>query len=228
MDIKLFKDSFDSIVSRGIQDLNDFEAEALKVLNTSIVMAFIACIFTGILFKIIGLDFAAIVQLSGVGIFGVVYIFNNAFPAKKYGFILLIISMIANGLIFGYYGVTYGFHFLFVGAIILSCFNVETDNYRKYVVLIGGGILLVISLLFGIGWCPIAPVNPYGEVVTMLLVFIAIAFVHNFSRKYITMQEEIDGKRKKTIILLQQKNEEITSFNHTVAHDLKELNLQYC
>lgn len=222
MELTLLKDSFEKIISKGTEDLDTITAKDLKILNSSIILSIVFSSITAIAFLFLGLKVATYVYLSNLIPLTLVYMFNRATEPKIYGLAISIFSVLVVGFLLAYYGASYGFHFLFLTSLIISLFNVKTVYFRKIVFFSSIFVMLVITALYFYNVCPIAPPLASGDAVNIVIALICVVGLYNIGESYFTSLEEFEGKRKETIESLIQKNEEITSFNHTVAHDLKE------
>ncbi len=222
MQLNVLKDSFDKIISKGTQGLDSTGAKDLKILNSSILFSIVCSSITGIVFLVIGLKVAAYVYFFNCVPLFLVYFWNRALEPKVFGLGISIFAVLLVGYLLGYYGVSYGFHFLYLTSILISLLNVKTVFFRKIVFFFALFMLVLLGIFYYYNICPIAPPYEYGDSVNMFIVFLCLIGLYNIAESYFKSMNEFEGKRKQTIESLIQKNEEITSFNHTVAHDLKE------
>lgn len=221
MKFKGLKDGFEKIISRGTEDLDPIKAKDLKILNSSVILSIFFSTLTAIVFLILGLKMASYVYLANISLF-IVYLFNRVTEPKNFGLGISIFSVLSTGFVLGYYGFSFGFHFLFLTSIIISLFNVKTVFFRKIVISFSMIVMAVIAILFFYNIAPIVPPFKHGDTVNIVIVFICLIGLFKIGESYFTSLDEFEGNRERTIDSLIQKNEEITSFNHTVAHDLKE------
>lgn len=222
MELTVLKERFEKIISKGTEDLDTIKAKDLKILNSSLVLSILFSTISAVVFLLLGLKVAAYITFFNIVPLSMVYLFNRSFEPKIFGIAISIFSIATSGFLLGYYGTSYGFHFLFLTSMLISLFNVKTTYFRRIVFFSSVLILMVLGVLYFYNIFPIAAPYKYGDSVNMFMGFICLFGLYHLAESYFKSLQEFEGKREKTIDSLIQKNEEITSFNHTVAHDLKE------
>jgi len=213
---------FKSYFKNGITDtMSDDEAYEIGLYNESILKSIpLALILTSI-FLYLRMDLAfvclsvSLVYFFYEGFFGA----KNNIPLRGLFTSLIMCTIYLVCTI--YYGFSYGFQYLLMISFAVSLINIHDPAYRKYF-LIYCLILFSAAAVYLVLREEAFPQTPYGEIINLLLILMTFLMAVRISSSFMELNLEVKQKKLEELRVLKLQNEKVMSFNHSVAHDLKE------
>jgi len=222
MSMSNFKVLLEGRFNGGItEDTSEEEAYDIRMYNETVLKSITFSLVLLIIFSIFKLKFAICYALLVM-----VYLFYEYFIAGKANITrkslnTSIFMTTAHSLPTIYYGFSYGFQYLLVISFIASILNLTNHDYRRYyyyyatILLIIGGIIIYLNSSSYI-------INPYGNAINILMMIITFLVAFQLSEIFVESTSNDRQEKRGKLDLLKLKNDEIKSFNHSIAHDLKE------
>lgn len=201
--------------------MSEDQAFDIRLYNESILKSIPLAILLSIFLFIAGFDFACIVISLSLCYFIYEGFFGGRSNIEFRGFItsILMITVYASCTI--YYGFSYGFQYLLMIAFVISIMNIPDVKYKRWFYYYAASLLIVGAIyLFSFG--SIHPVTPYGDYINLILLVFTFGLAYKISESYIQIHNLIREKKRAEVSKLVLQKDEIMSFNHSIAHDLKE------
>ncbi len=222
--MNFIQDIYTKLINRGINKEHSFsEKEAIRYNNSSILIS----LFPGLVFILIlyffDLTLSFYLYTLTLTHFIFYYIFNKYIPIEKGTFFTSCFITIVNITCLTYYGFSYGFQYLVIISIIISIANLRNKTYRNTYYILSFSLIsisAIILLLFGNNVTPLDAT--YTNSLNYFFIFACLYLSLQHSESFFNIFKNLEEERHKKMNALQQKNEEIRSFNHSVAHDLKD------
>ncbi len=213
---------FQKLKARGTNHDMDLElVQSIEFQNVSFLLSIISAAFLSAFFYFTGLRVACFAYGIAILHFTISYLFYKNLDFELVSFITSCLIMSINTFVFTYYGITYGFQYILIFSIVISLINTKKAQYRKLIYLIIV-ILFFLSSAFLLIYGPQYPPFKHGALLNLFMLGIALAFTYQFSENYIVLLQQFESQKHTRVKILENRNEEIKSFNHSVAHDLKE------
>jgi len=127
-----------------------------------------------------------------------------------------------NFIVLIYYGFSYGGQYTLLVAIIIALINTKKNpKHRK-----GIYVFVIIGLIFSVAFLyfhgPFVPPAKYGSWINFVIFTISMLILFSIAESYVKLLSAFESERHSQLDDLKLKNEEFQTFNHSVAHDLKE------